>query len=119
MILRGFRGITDQPMTDTETYQDVHQTKGGLYGNIRLIQLYQDTWDMAIIIENLLAEKFKNEDIALYWYEFVHPTYPQLYGEFIPYLSVVDLLFNVGEEAINYIKEGAKDAIKLNGRCLK
>lgn len=66
-------------------------------------------------------ERFKNEGISLYWYEFNHPNYPQLYGDFIPYLSVIDLLFNAGNEAIKYIniREGLKNAIKLDGRCLE
>ena len=29
--------------------------------------------------------------------------YPQLYGEFIPYLSIVDLLFNCGPESLAYL----------------
>ena len=62
-------------------------------------------------------EKFKTERIELYWYEFNHPSYSQLYGDFIPYLSVIDLLFNVGDEAINYIREGTQN--KLDERCLE
>ena len=34
--------------------------------------------------------------IKVIFQEFVHPVYPQLYGEFIPYLSSIDLLFNCG-----------------------
>jgi hypothetical protein len=26
----------------------------------------------------------------------VHPVYPQLHGDFVPYLSIVDLIFNCG-----------------------
>jgi hypothetical protein len=61
-------------------------------------------------------EKFKKEKISLCWFEFNHPTYSQIHGEFIPYLSVIDLLFNVGEEAIKYIREGEKNAIKIDER---
>jgi len=35
-----------------------------------------------------------------------HPTYPQAHGEFVPYMSVVDLLFNCGEDALSIIKGG-------------
>jgi len=57
-------------------------------------------------------DKFKREGIMLYWYEFNHPTYPQLHGDFIPYLSVVDLLFNTGNEALDVIRRGGEYALK-------
>jgi hypothetical protein len=57
-------------------------------------------------------EKFKGNDIMLYWYEFNHPTYKQLYGDFVPHLSVIDLLFNTGGESINVIREGEENAVK-------
>jgi len=62
------------------------------------------------------ADKFKKAGIRLYWYEFKHPTYPQLYGEFVPYLSVIDLLFNTGEKSIDYIRKGLKNALVLDER---
>ena len=33
------------------------------------------------------------------WQQYVHPIYPQLHGEFVPYLSALDLLLNCGDEA--------------------
>ena len=39
---------------------------------------------------------FKDNNIELIWQEYKHPTYKQLHGEFIPYLSILDLLFNEG-----------------------
>ena len=60
------------------------------------------------------TDKFKRKGIKLYWYEYRHPVYPQIRGEFMPYLSAVDLLFNTGSEAIRYIREGSTDALKLD-----
>ena len=57
-------------------------------------------------------ENFKGNDIALYWYEFNHPSYAQLYGDFVPYLSVIDLLFNMGGESIKLLREGEENAVK-------
>ena len=58
------------------------------------------------------AKDYINEDkfkgIKLTWFDYQHPIYPQIRGEFIPYMSVIDLLFNTGEEAIDYIREGIK-----------
>lgn len=41
---------------------------------------------------------FEETGIAVEWQQFKHPVYPQLYGEFISYLSSIDLLFNCGIE---------------------
>lgn len=62
----------------------------------------------------LETDKFRERGIKLYWYEFQHPVYPQIRGEFTPYLSVIDLLFNTGGEAIKYIREGTRNALKLD-----
>lgn len=43
-------------------------------------------------------ELFEEAGIKVIWQEFKHPVYPQLHGEFIPYLSSIDLLFNCGIE---------------------
>jgi len=43
---------------------------------------------------------FDKANIKVIWQNFQHPTYPQVQGkgEFIPYLSSIDLLFNCGTE---------------------
>lgn len=41
-------------------------------------------------------EPFDAANIKVEWQEFDPPNYPQLHGEFIPYLSSIDLLFNCG-----------------------
>mgnify|MGYP001387661776 CR=1 FL=1 len=44
-------------------------------------------------------EEFKKREINLHWQNYECKEYNQLFGDFIPYLSVVDLLFNHGEKA--------------------
>ncbi len=44
-------------------------------------------------------QAFAEAGIALYFQEVEPPVYPQLHGDFVPCLSVLDLLFNVGPEA--------------------
>ena len=61
----------------------------------------------------LQREKFKDACIKLYWHEYNHPIYPQTCRDFTPYLSVIDLLFNTGKGAINYIRRGEINALKL------
>jgi hypothetical protein len=48
-------------------------------------------------------EKFTDNNIKLIWQEYTHPKYKQLHGEFIPYLSVLDLLFNEGKRGARII----------------
>lgn len=49
---------------------------------------------------------FKNAGIRLIWQDFKHPTYPQLHGDFIPYLSSIDLLLNCGIKKSGEILRG-------------
>ncbi len=58
--------------------------------------------------------KFRDAEIRLYWYEYKHPVYQQLYGNFVPYLSVIDLLFNTGDHALDYIRRGLEGALILD-----
>jgi hypothetical protein len=42
---------------------------------------------------------FASNNIALEFQQFEHPKYPQQFGEFEPYLSIIDLLFNCGPDS--------------------
>ena len=53
-------------------------------------------------------EVFKKNNIKLKWQEFEHPIYPQLGNEFIPGLSIIDLLFNCGPESLNILMGNKK-----------
>jgi hypothetical protein len=48
--------------------------------------------------EYLDVERFKEEGIEVVFQEFHYPFYNQLFGEFVPNLSVVDYLFCVGNQ---------------------
>jgi hypothetical protein len=48
---------------------------------------------------------FNREGIRLLYQDYVHPVYPQLHGEFMPYLSAVDLLFNCGPESLSILRK--------------
>lgn len=47
----------------------------------------------------LEKEKFREQGIELVFQRFEHPTYTQRFDEFVPNLSIIDLLFNIGEKA--------------------
>jgi len=40
---------------------------------------------------------FARRGIEVEWQDYVHPLYPQLHGEFVPYLSALDLVLNCGD----------------------
>lgn len=48
-------------------------------------------------------EKFSAAGISLEYMDYVYPAYPQLWGDFIHEVSIVDMLFNVGPRTGEYI----------------
>jgi len=49
--------------------------------------------------------QFKDAGINVWYQDVAAPVYPQLHGEFVAHLSVLDLLFNVGAEACCVIRK--------------
>lgn len=50
--------------------------------------------------------------IELYYHNYEHPEYPQLYPPFLPYMGIFDLLFNVGfNNALEIIRKGRREPI--------
>ena len=43
-------------------------------------------------------DRFGGAGIRVHYHEYEYPEYPQRFGEFVPYLSYLDMLFNVGLE---------------------
>lgn len=48
----------------------------------------------------LEPDRLAAQGITLEFHDYTHPRYRQLFGPFIPYLSVIDLLMNHGEESL-------------------
>ena len=60
---------------------------------------------MGIRLIDLVEEEiFKESGIELVVYDFKHPEYPQLWGDFLPGLSAIDLLFNCGPQSAEILK---------------
>ena len=77
--------------------------KTELTGLDKILYILKDQWATKYISGDGEGSKryideqlFKDNNIELIWQEYKHPTYKQLHGEFIPYLSILDLLFNEG-----------------------
>jgi len=53
----------------------------------------------------LEEDKFRKNDILLEYMDYDYPEYPQLYPPYDPQVSIVDLIFMTGEDALSYIIE--------------
>lgn len=46
---------------------------------------------------------FEKNEIKLVWQDFQHPVYEQHVGEFVPFMSIIDALMNIGEDVQDII----------------
>jgi hypothetical protein len=61
------------------------------------LQLKADTYIFGAQGRNYAdVDRFRAGGVEPYFQDYRHPVYRQLHGEFLPYMSVVDLLFNEG-----------------------
>ena len=67
---------------------------------------YISTIGSKIYLKNII--KFNENNINVKFYEFEGKKYKQFGNSFIKNLSVLDIIFNLGDDAINYIKENFK-----------
>jgi hypothetical protein len=51
-------------------------------------------------------ETFRSTGIKPFFQDYQHPTYPQIHGGFVPNLSIIDLLFNMGPDSLEVILSG-------------
>lgn len=52
------------------------------------------------------SDAFERRGITVRYHDYDHPAYPQLYGTFAPYMSAIDLLFNVGPQSLDTLRSG-------------
>ncbi len=63
-----------------------------------------DTFYEGAAGKNYIEERlFVEQGITVMFQDYRHPVYRQLYGDFVPYLSVIDLLFNHGAESLSIL----------------
>ena len=48
-------------------------------------------------------QTFLNSGIVPIFQNYKYPVYPQLYGQFASYLSIVDLIFNCGDDSLDIL----------------
>lgn len=51
-------------------------------------------------------ERYRSAGLTVVFQEYRHPSYSQLFGDFAPNLSVLDLLFNCGPHSMEIIRKG-------------
>lgn len=54
------------------------------------------------------VELFAQAGVEVEWQDFQHPTYPQQHGPFVPYLSMLDLLLNCGDDSLAVLSGAAR-----------
>lgn len=61
-------------------------------------------------------DKFRNRGIELFWYEFTPQEYKQNHTPFVPYMSVIDAIFNIGpDKTREYVENIAKCSLQKQG----
>ncbi|MDD5238613.1 MAG: WbqC family protein, partial [Candidatus Omnitrophica bacterium] len=51
----------------------------------------------------LEEEKFQQNNIKLIYQQFKHPEYTQLHKPFLPFMSIIDLMFNHGPDSLKIL----------------
>lgn len=54
----------------------------------------------------LNLKEFAEEGLEVRFQDYIHPYYPQLFGDFKPFLSIIDLLCNCGPESLSILRKG-------------
>lgn len=78
--------------------------------NINIVKFIKGT----VYLSGIGARKYNDESeftahgISLQYQQFIHPKYPQRFGNFVPNLSIIDMIFNCGPETIEIIRNQRK-----------
>lgn len=57
------------------------------------------------------TDVFARQGVGVEFQDYVHPVYQQLYGQFVPYLSIIDLLFNHGDESLSILTGTRREVV--------
>jgi len=99
-LMRKWLGITT-PVSRTSSLSIENMDKTG-----RLVEICKKSgiseYITGPLCENYLElSQFTDAGVLVYFHEYSHPEYRQHFSPFIPYLSVLDLLFNEGSGSFN------------------
>jgi hypothetical protein len=54
------------------------------------------------------SSAFADIGVPVRYFNYRHPEYPQLFGDFLPYMSVIDILFNCGDHSADLVHSGIR-----------
>lgn len=57
--------------------------------------------------EYLDEDRFAQSGVRVFYHDYEYPEYPQRFGDFVPYLSYLDLMFNVGLDR-SFVESGGR-----------
>lgn len=103
--LLGYLGISTPIYYESEMGTESHSTD-------RIVEICQklraDTYLSGNGGREYLDEaKFLKAGIKLVYQDFKHPIYQQLHNPFIPFMSIIDLMFNHGKESLSILRNGS------------
>lgn len=52
------------------------------------------------------SSAFESKNIEVVYHQYLHPSYRQLWGEFMPYMAMIDLIFNEGPLGCDILRRG-------------
>lgn len=71
------------------------------------VQLGADKYIFGALGKDYADERsFREKGIEIFFQDYKHPEYRQLHGDFLPYMSAIDLLFNEGGRSWEIIMSG-------------
>lgn len=93
--------------------------------NSRILEICQHFPGVNVLYDGKSAqnfidlELFRKHGINVVFQDYIHTPYKQLWGEFLPYMSVIDLLMNHGRNSMDIIvNQQSIDKIKNSGSSL-
>ena len=104
VYLKGVLDINTELILSSQIKVNPYKDKSSRLANI-VNALNGDIYLTSKNASGYLDEKVFNKlGIDVSWYGFTHPKYNQIHGEFIPYMSTIDLLFNYGDKSKDIIR---------------
>jgi hypothetical protein len=77
--------------------------------NLRLLEICRNFDNVNVFYDGKKAKNFidislfKQNGVDVIFQDYQHKPYQQLWGDFVPYMSIIDLIMNHGKESLMYI----------------
>jgi hypothetical protein len=109
----------------TPTFYSSSIPKGSADKNRRILEVCRHFIGVNVLYDGKSAqdfidiELFSKNGIDVMFQNYVHKPYSQLWGEFVPYMSVIDLIMNEGKYSMDFIvNQKEKNKIRKSGSHL-